>query len=217
LRIDYAPNLVDVACIMSLRLLVPLVVGALCLPLSLSSAQDLAPIKEEAALQAAKGGNPAEITQAAIDKATAAGLNSTSYLEIASVVMAATPTIDPIDLAGIAAVGIKNLDDAAQPMALAALWSQAAAKHGKAQGDDDAFMEAFAAALAALGVPQSVIDAAIELMKQRFGGQGFNNSPVGGNLGGGSGLGNPILTGPQFPIIGPTPTPEPPVTPVQNQ
>lgn len=203
---------------MSFRLLVPLIVSALCLSLSIASAQDLASIKEEAALEAAKGGNPAEITQSAINKATAAGLNSTSYLEIASVVMAATPTIDPIDLAGIAAAGIKNLDPAAQPMALAALWSQAADKHGQAQGDDGAFMEAFAAALAALGVPQSVIESAMELIKQRFGGQGFNNMPVGGNLGGGSGLGNPILTGPSgLPIVLPTPTPEPPVTPVQNQ
>jgi len=202
---------------MSFRALVPLAISLLSLPLLAASAQDLGSIKDEAATAAAKGGNPAEITEAAIDKATAAGLNSTAYLEIASVVMAATPTIDPIDLAGIAAAGIKKLDDAAQPMALAALWQQAADKHGQAQGDDGAFMEAFAAALAALGVPQSVIEAALDLTKQRFGGRGFNRNLVGSNLGGGSGLSNPILAGPVIPVPIPTPTPGPPVTPVLNQ
>lgn len=62
--------------------------------------------------------------------------------------------------------------------------------------DDDAFIVAFRASLEQLGVPQPVIDAAVALMKRRSGGGVINNRPIGGNLGSGSGLSNPILTGP---------------------
>jgi len=238
LGIDSTRAIDDGFGIMSARFFVPLLAGLILFPFSLQ-AKDLSTIKKEAAQKAANpDADPAAITAAAVEEVKQGGHDSFAHIEVASVVMEATPTSDPQVLAGIAAAGITYLSEDTKPMGLASLWSQAIDKHGRAEGDMDEFMAALEAALQALGVPQAIIDASLALLKDRQGGRGFNDIPIGTGLGGGSGQTNPILTGPPNPLptppvptpnppvptppvptptpIPPTPTPEPPVTPTQN-